>query len=354
MKCIFNKYYICVFTKLFISKKIFGVVLNINNKIDEKRARKFFSKIGFSFLALMFFTFFCQFIVGALLQIFPSVISTNPNYIAIISAVTAYILPIPFFLFLMNRFKKYDITKKNMGVLKFIIAIIITFSLTYIGNMIGITLTSFIGGLIGSPISNPVSQMISSIDLWVILIAVVILAPIFEEYFFRKLLIDRTIKYGAVVSIIISATLFAFYHGNFNQFFYAFFIGAFFALIYVKTGRIEYPICLHALVNFFGSVGSISLVSFIEENIPKNINQLNETELIANIADYPGLLLSIGLSFLIVFIIILGVFLIIYYSNKIELPKGEKSVKLYSVFLNGGMLCFLGFYIVMIYFSFFR
>ena len=112
-------------------------------------------------------------------------------------------------------------------------------------------------------IANPVHQLINSSDIWINLLIISIFAPICEEILFRKFLIDRTIKYGAKVSIILSAVLFAFFHGNLNQFFYAFLMGGFFAYVYIRTGKITYTIILHAIVNFMGSVMSLILANSV-------------------------------------------------------------------------------------------
>lgn len=51
-----------------------------------------------------------------------------------------------------------------------------------------------------------------------------------------------------------SALFFALFHGNFYQFFYAFGLGAMFAFIYVKTGRLRYTILLHMIINSLSAV----------------------------------------------------------------------------------------------------
>ncbi len=81
-----------------------------------------------------------------------------------------------------------------------------------------------------------------------------ICAPVVEELTFRKLLVDRLVKYGAVFSVIMSGLMFGLIHGNFGQFFYAFFLGCLFAAIYVKTGNVLYTIILHMIVNMSSSV----------------------------------------------------------------------------------------------------
>ena len=57
--------------------------------------------------------------------------------------------------------------------------------------------------------------------------------------------------------------MFGLFHGNLNQFVYTFLVGAFWAFIYVKTGRLRYTIYLHMALNFMGSVGSLFFLDAI-------------------------------------------------------------------------------------------
>ena len=327
--------------------------MSFNNDINEKEGRKFFSKIGFIFLGLTLFTILAQIIMGVILQPLPKSLTSNYDFWLLISALCTYILPIPFFLYFMGKFKKYNMEKKKLGILQFIACIIVTFALCYIGNIIGITITSIIGNFINSPITNPVNVMVGNSNVLITFLTVVILAPIFEELFFRKILIDRTIKYGGLVSIIISAVLFSLYHGNLNQFFYAFLMGAFFALIYVKTAKIEYTIILHALVNFFGSIVAVSIASLLNSGDMQHIENLTEAEIISNFHQFLPLILAFLISIFIILIIIIGVILILVYYNKVEIPNGEVSLKISALFLNGGMFCFVLYYLIMIFGSIF-
>ena len=59
---------------------------------------------------------------------------------------------------------------------------------------------------------------------------------------------------------MISGLMFGLFHGNLNQFMYAFVLGMFLAYLYVKTGNLKITIALHMLINFFGGVvGSLLL-----------------------------------------------------------------------------------------------
>ncbi|MBR7142702.1 MAG: CPBP family intramembrane metalloprotease [Clostridia bacterium] len=125
----------------------------------------------------------------------------------------------------------------------------------YGGNWLSLALAALLGSLTGMQIVNPVEQALSTDAGWVITAAMaVLIAPLAEELFFRKLMIDRLRPYGEKTAILISALLFGCFHGNIHQFFYAFFIGLLFGYLYVRSGSLRRTWLLHALVNFFGGV----------------------------------------------------------------------------------------------------
>lgn len=313
-------------TQKTITKTKHGEKLNLN--------QKFFSNIGFNYLILAVLTIAIQIVGVNIIHLINGDILNNFNFAVIFSAICNYILPLPIFLYLMKRLERDDIEKNNVNVKTFISYIAITMTLMWIGNTIGIFITTGLGVLISNDISNPIQDLISTSDMWLNLILISIIAPIFEEFIFRKLLIDRTIKYGVRVSIIISATMFAFYHGNLNQFFYAFLMGGFFAYVYAKTGKIHYTIALHIIINFLGSVASPILAV--------SLNALQSgTETPTDI----GLILVYAIIYLIALTI--ATFKLCRYKEyktngaktRINLDKPFR-----TMFINYGMICFIGFF----------
>ena len=93
------------------------------------------------------------------------------------------------------------------------------------------------------------------------LFCAVLISPILEEIFFRKLLIDRLKKYGERLAVVLSSVLFALSHATSQQLFYSFFFGIILSTLYVKTGRVRYTILLHIIVNFLGSAVSMYIAS---------------------------------------------------------------------------------------------
>ena len=70
-------------------------------------------------------------------------------------------------------------------------------------------------------------------------IIAVLIAPTAEELLFRKLLTERIVKYGELAAVLASGLFFGLFHGNLNQFSYAFLLGLFLGFIYVKTGKLR-------------------------------------------------------------------------------------------------------------------
>ncbi len=235
--------------------------MNIGEKLNIHK--KFFSKIGVNYLILGIMAIIFQIIIVNIISIINPEYLHNINIVTTISSLCNYILPFPIFYLLMKKLDSVELEKTNITVKKFILYTGITITLMWIGNVTGLIITMLLSGAMQNDIANPVHQLINSSDIWINLLIISIFAPICEEILFRKFLIDRTIKYGAKVSIILSAVLFAFFHGNLNQFFYAFLMGGFFAYVYIRTGKITYTIILHAIVNFMGSVMSLILANSV-------------------------------------------------------------------------------------------
>ena len=292
-------------------------------------AKKFFSKIGFNYLALGLVNIFFQIIIVNILNLINPLYLNDVSLLSVLSSICTYILPFPIFYLLMKKIEKDTIEKTSVNLRTFICYMGISLTLMWIGNILGLIITTLLSGAIQSEIANPIQELISSSDFWFNLFVISIMAPIFEEIFFRKFLIDRTIKYGPRVSILISAVIFAFFHGNLNQFFYAFLIGGFLAYVYARTGEIIYTIILHLFINIMGSIASLAFSNAIL-NIQSSVN----------LADVSVILIYLVIVLSMIFIGILG---IMNFKGKI-IKKTEIPLK--SLFLNYGIICFIGFYIV--------
>ena len=129
----------------------------------------------------------------------------------------------------------------------------ICISALFFGNLISLGLMSMVSAISGKPMVNPLSEVLENLSSWSILITMVVMAPVFEEILYRKVLIGRIRQYGDKAAILVSSFVFGLSHGNFYQFFYAFGIGLVFGYIYIRTGKLRYTIVFHMVINFMGS-----------------------------------------------------------------------------------------------------
>ncbi len=98
------------------------------------------------------------------------------------------------------------------------------------------------------------TDVTESNSLWVSIFMTCVCAPVFEEFLFRKLLLDRLRAFGEKIAILCSGIAFGLFHQNFMQFFFAAMLGCLFAYVYLKTNRLWSVILLHFMVNAFSTI----------------------------------------------------------------------------------------------------
>ena len=82
----------------------------------------------------------------------------------------------------------------------------------------------------------------------------VVIAPVFEEFMFRGLIMDELKQYGNGFAIFTTGILFGLFHGNFTQCFYTMAMGIALGYIANVTGSIFPTTIIHAVLNGIGGV----------------------------------------------------------------------------------------------------
>ena len=208
--------------------------------------------LGISFIFLL--TALVQVILDMAVRRHAPALASADWYGYLLSMVPMYVVAMPLSLLLFRLGRAEPPEEHPMRASVFVGLLALCFGLTYAGNFVGQLVNSLLGAIRGAPISNPVADMTASSPLWVNLLFVGILAPVMEEIFYRKLVIDRLRRYGDLPAILLSGIAFGLVHGNFSQFFYAATLGCLFGYIYLNTGRIRYTIFLHMGINLVGGV----------------------------------------------------------------------------------------------------
>jgi membrane protease YdiL (CAAX protease family) len=118
------------------------------------------------------------------------------------------------------------------------------------------------------PEAGTAELAIQRLEPWLIILAVVILAPIAEEIFFRGVVFNAWLREGGrAFAYIGSAALFAVIHVSLVSLVPIFFLGLALAWVYERTGNLLAAIAMHATVNGI-SVALTLLVRFDVVRLP--------------------------------------------------------------------------------------
>ena len=247
--------------------------------LDIQKEKRNFSRLGFGLALFSLVSLAASLIIGIIVNNVSPEFYNSTLFMNLLSPLSLYLFALPVLLLVIGNVKPECPEKKNMGIGAWLLLLLISFGLMYIGAYAGNIFMGIASELAGYDYSNALNSLIDYDKLWITAIFVVIVAPIGEEFVFRKLIIDRTKKYGAFASIFFSALAFGLMHGNFYQFFYAFAVGLVFGYVYYNTGKIHLSIALHAAINFIGSILTAYLSRGIENSEFLNNPELSESEM---------------------------------------------------------------------------
>ena len=313
---------------------------------EYKLSKKAFSQIGWALSVIL--------LVSSLLQgiwiAVPEMIWGEENWFAtspwgkwIGSFAPIYLIGIPLGLLILKKLPADAPESGKLGGKNFMIFLLIAFCLMYSGNIIGTLLSAILSG---GAADNPLTDYAMDTSPLKIVV-MVILAPLIEEYVFRKQIIDRTKQYGEKLAVFLSALTFGLFHLNLFQFFYAFALGGLFAYIYLRTGRLRYPVLLHGIVNFLGSVVAPFMLSLVDMEALTQMDPNATAEQIIEQYGHmlPGLLVLMLYAMVLVGLAITGLVLLILKCRKLIWKEADfqlpKEVGIKTAYLNVGMIVYV-------------
>jgi len=222
-------------------------------EFDLNAGRRVFMRAGFALMAMVAMTVALQ-TVGY--RVFVQHLDNEWIRYAL-AILPQYVIAMPLAALLMCKTPVLPVAQKKLKAGQFMIIMMVCFTIMYAGSLAGNIINLIIQLLAQSSMTNLIQELIAGSSIWANLVFVVLLAPIMEELFFRRLLIKKLLAYGEKPAVIVSGLAFGLIHGNLTQFFYAFGLGLAFGYIFVKTGKVIYTVVLHMIINFLGSVISV-------------------------------------------------------------------------------------------------
>lgn len=319
---------------------------------ETQSIRRHFSKLGLMYFLGALIIFGVNLTVNFLaLKLIPHrYLSMDLSLLA--ASLPMYLIGMPLMSLLIKIVPAARLEKHKMTFGQWLTAFVMCYALMYLGNLVGVASTFVIGLLKGSQVQNALLEVVTEISPWTALFIMVLCAPIAEEWIFRKLLIDRTVKYGEKTAILFSGLFFGLFHGNLNQFVYAFLLGMFFGFIYVRTGKLIYTIIMHMVINFLGSVAGMFLLNYsaYDELMDSTGNPAAFMETLSG--HLPGILLLSLYGLMIMGILIAGIICLAINAKKMKLrPAGipvSQGTLWSAALLNAGVILFILFWIIQI------
>ena len=304
---------------------------------DLKKAKNHFSKLGIGTFAILG--------IGTVTQLLLIYVvnSTLPQVMEhswgmwLLTFAPLYLIAVPIGLLLLRKVPAKPLEKHDLKPSRYIVTVIICIFMMYAGNILGTIITALLQLLPGVSAGNPILGYATDNALLPKVLFMVILAPVIEEYIFRKQLIDRMHIYGEKLAVVTSALMFGLFHGNMSQFFYAFALGLVFGYVYLKTGKLRYSISLHMLINLLGSV----VGPFFLEKVAV-VDTMENMDLAALEPVMPWLIAFGAYVLVLIGLAIAGLVLLCLNKRKVsfapaemELPKGTR---IKTAYVNAGMI----------------
>lgn len=305
---------------------------------DRGRERRLFSLVGWALLALLISSTLASYACQYAALAFAPWLFEKWWFVWILSFVPIYGLGLPAMWLVLRRMPRapHDASclchgelcpKGRLGGGTIALLVLVAFGYMYIGSYIGNALMSVFSAITGEEIQNPLAEVLGKSPIWANILGTVILAPIGEELLFRKLLGDRLRRWGDQVAILISATFFALFHGNFFQFFYAFLLGLILGYLYTRTGKIRYSIGLHAIVNLVGGVLMPALAEAVDEGALQAEDLASALEYAAaHPLGTVAYACSVILGYVVLFAMVASVVLTVRLRGRLRLGAGQVSL----------------------------
>ena len=308
-----------------------------------KAARHAFSVLGFSALLLLVGQLLVGTLVGACIGLFfPA--GDAPAWLTLLAAyIGVYGIAFPMAALPLRRLPAAAPEKGKISARHFFAFLPILYLCSYVGALLGNLAGELAAEAFNLQLTDGVYALMEN-NILMLFFVTVILAPICEEWFFRKLLIDRTRVYGEKLAVLVSALLFAFYHTNIYQFFYTFFIGLVFGYVYLRTGKMVVTALMHAVFNLF--VGLISAEVLRVSDVMSLLEAETVDEQIAALEANPvGIGIFFVYAFLCLGLLIGGCILLVQYRKKVffksaaeQLPPDTEGA---AAFVNVGMMIYI-------------
>lgn len=312
-----------------------------------KQTRRDFSRIGASLCLMVVVWYALATVLEGALYAAVGGKGEAPNWVTYVgSGVPLYLIAMPIAVVLMGKSTVIETRKFDMKPGLFFKLLLMCLPMMWAGSVFGSMLSMVLSN---GEATDRVADLAMQTNIWNV-VFLVIVGPIFEEWLFRKQLIDHTRKYGEKTAILLSGLAFGLFHMNLFQFFYAFLLGLMFGYVYTRTSKLRYSTAMHMIINFNGGVLAPWVLTRVDLDQLEKVSEAAENGNAAAMEQWASQNVE-GLAIMLVYFVLYGAVILAgfvllirnfkrfeFYTAPEELPRGTR-VK--TVCGNVGMIMFI-------------
>ena len=312
-----------------------------------KQARRDFSRIGASLCLMVVVWYALATVLEGALYAAVGGKGETPNWVTYVgSGVPLYLIAMPIAVMLMGKSTVIETRKFDMKPGLFFKLLLMCLPMMWVGSVFGSMLSMVLSN---GEATDRVADLAMQTNIWNV-VFLVIVGPIFEEWLFRKQLIDHTRKYGEKTAILLSGLAFGLFHMNLFQFFYAFLLGLMFGYVYTRTSKLRYSTAMHMIINFNGGVLAPWVLTRVDLDQLEKVSEAAENGNAAAMEQWASQNVE-GLAIMLVYFVLYGAVILAgfvllirnfkefeFYTAPEELPRGTRAK---TVCGNVGMIMFI-------------
>lgn len=312
-----------------------------------KQARRDFSRIGASLCLMVVIWYALATVLEGALYAAVGGKGEAPNWVTYVgSGVPLYLIAMPIAVMLMGKSTVIETRKFDMKPGLFFKLLLMCLPMMWAGSVFGSMLSMVLSN---GEATDRVADLAMQTNIWNV-VFLVIVGPVFEEWLFRKQLIDHTRKYGEKTAILLSGLAFGLFHMNLFQFFYAFLLGLMFGYVYTCTSKLRYSTAMHMIINFNGGVLAPWVLTRVDLDQLEKVSEAAENGNAAAMEQWASQNVE-GLAIMLVYFVLYGAVILAgfvllirnfkrfeFYTAPEELPRGTRAK---TVCGNVGMIMFI-------------
>ena len=312
-----------------------------------KQTRRDFSRIGASLCLMVVIWYALATVLEGALYAAVGGKGEAPNWVTYVgSGVPLYLIAMPIAVMLMGKSTVIETRKFDMKPGLFFKLLLMCLPMMWAGSVFGSMLSMVLSN---GEATDRVADLAMQTNIWNV-VFLVIVGPIFEEWLFRKQLIDHTRKYGEKTAILLSGLAFGLFHMNLFQFFYAFLLGLMFGYVYTRTSKLRYSTAMHMIINFNGGVLAPWVLTRVDLDQLEKVSEAAENGNAAAMEQWASQNVE-GLAIMLVYFVLYGAVILAgfvllirnfkkfeFYTAPEELPRGTRAK---TVCGNVGMITFI-------------